>query len=75
MFIVWQKDEKTVAIMDVTKVVDDAHRLKPELSRFLFANALLDLTEADFVMTADNEEQLIEMFPNAIIKYEDKEVH
>lgn len=70
MYIVWQKNEATVAIMDVTKMVDDTMKQQPELQRVVVANAVMDLASADCVITADSEEQMLEMFPNAIVKYE-----
>jgi hypothetical protein len=78
LYVAWQKDQKNVAIMDITKIVDDTQALQPELERAIIANAVLDLTKADFIITADSEEQMMEMFPNADVKYEknhNKEIH
>jgi hypothetical protein len=78
MYVMWQKNAKNVAIMDITKMVEDTMKEQPELQRMVVANAIMDLAEADCIMTADSEEQMLEMFPNAEVRYErdhDKEVH
>lgn len=74
IYVVWQQDAKNVAIMDISKVIEDVQKEQPELDRVISANAICSLVEADFIMTADSEEQMLENFPNAEIRYE-KEIN
>jgi hypothetical protein len=76
IYLAWYQDEKSCAIMDVTKVVEDAHALAPQLERGMIMLALLDLMKADEVITADSEEEMMSMF-NSVTYVEDrrKELH
>jgi hypothetical protein len=74
VYVVWQESEKDVAIMDITMVVEDTLAQQPNLQAVIVANAFMDLVDADFILTAESEEDMLEMFPNAIIQNE-KEVH
>jgi hypothetical protein len=72
VYVVWQEDKKTVAVMDVTKIVQDALIREPHLQTVVVANAIMDVVEADFILTTESEEEMLNLFPNAIIQ---KEVH
>lgn len=70
IYVVWQKNTQNVAIMDISNMVDYVQQEQPELDRVVSANAILNLVEGDFIMTADSEEQMLENFPNAEVVYE-----
>lgn len=63
----WYKSDKSGAVMDVTKVVEDAFSLAPQLQRAMIVSAVLELMQADEVIIADNEEEMLSMFENAVI--------
>jgi hypothetical protein len=62
IYLVWHKDELSCAVMDVTKVVEDAYILSPELPRAIIASSLCGMMGASEIITADTEEEMMESF-------------
>lgn len=64
IYLLWFKDNNACAVMDVTKVVEDTYEIAPELPRALIASSLCDMMEADEILNAESEEQMMNMFIN-----------
>jgi hypothetical protein len=74
-YMLWYTGNKHGAIMDVTKVVEDCYKISPQLPRVMITTAILELMKADEILTADSEEQMLEMFENATIIHNKEELH
>jgi hypothetical protein len=66
-YLLWFNEGKSCAVMEVTKIVSDAERLAPQLPRALIIPALMNYLNADEIITADTEEQMLDMFENATV--------
>lgn len=70
LYVMWQETNKDAIIMDITSMVEETLDIQPNLDIIIIANAIMDIAEADCVITADTEEDMFSMFPNAKIRYE-----
>jgi hypothetical protein len=66
----WQLDKTNVSIMDITNLTEQTMDVFVNLDRVIVANILMDMFEADCIITADSEEDMMGMFPNASVIHE-----
>jgi hypothetical protein len=62
VYLLWYTAKNSAEIVDVTKAVEDTLALAPQLQRIVVITSLMDMLKADEVITADNEEQMLDMF-------------
>lgn len=64
VYVLWYKENKNGAIMDVTKLAHDATAISPQVQPFEIINSIKEVMSADDVITCESEEEMIEMFSN-----------
>lgn len=67
VYLLFKTGERSANVVDVTKAVEDTLDLAPQLPRVAIITSLMDMLDADEVITSDSEEQMLAMFDGAVI--------